>query len=148
VQVALLADRDVGVTASRVAIEHVAVRRGALQQPRDAVLGAGLEFEVVQDAGSRAGLAARSSASCSSCGVARCQMAWRTAGRELRIQQGFEELAEQHDRGVRAVGDVELELDERVTGLRVLDADTVVKESTISSVILAATSAQNGSIAG
>ena len=46
----------------------------------------------------------------------------------LRIQEDFEQLTEQHDRGVRAVGDVELELDQRATGLGVLDADTVVEQ--------------------
>lgn len=54
-QVALLTERDVGVTAAQVAIEHLAVSRGALEQPGDAVVGVGWEFELVQDAGSRAG---------------------------------------------------------------------------------------------
>lgn len=50
----VLADRDIRIAALQVAIEHVAMRRGALEQPREAMLGAGREFEVVQDAGSRA----------------------------------------------------------------------------------------------
>lgn len=43
---------------------------------------------------------------------------------DLRIQEDFEKLAEQHHRGVRAVGDVELELDQCPAGLGVLDADS------------------------
>ncbi len=47
---------------------------------------------------------------------------------DLGVQQDLEQLAEQHDRCVGAVGDVELELDQRMARLGVLDADAVVEE--------------------
>lgn len=46
----------------------------------------------------------------------------------LGVQQDLEQLAEQHHGCVRAVGDVELELDQRPAGFGVLDADAVVEE--------------------
>jgi len=66
---------------------------------------------------------------------------------DLRIEEDFEQFAEQHDRGVRAVGDVELERDQRPAGLACWMPTPSSKRSMISSVILAA-SAQNASIAG
>lgn len=47
---------------------------------------------------------------------------------DLGVQQNLKQLAQQHNRCVGAVGDVELELDQRPAGLGVLDADTVVEE--------------------
>ncbi len=47
---------------------------------------------------------------------------------DLGVQQDLEQLAEQHHRCVRAVGDVELELDERTARLGVLDANSVIEE--------------------
>lgn len=47
---------------------------------------------------------------------------------DLGVQQDLEQLAEQHHRCVRAVGDVKLELDQRTPRLGVLDADPVVEE--------------------
>lgn len=47
---------------------------------------------------------------------------------DLGVQEDLEQLAEQDDRCVGAVGDVELALHERAPGLGVLCCDPVVKQ--------------------
>jgi hypothetical protein len=54
-EVALRADRHVGVGGLQVTVEHVAMPRGAFEQQSDAVVGDGGQLQLAQDGRSRSG---------------------------------------------------------------------------------------------